>query len=133
MKQDSCPKCRYIRKAMETAPAWQCPNCHIAYNKFGSPFSRETIKKTDDPSGIKWWHGLLSALFSAIFVGALWKMHFISHPMLWGLVLFGLVWAMLHTHRGGGSVDGDSNGFGNGHYNHEDGQGDAAGDGDAGD
>jgi hypothetical protein len=40
---------------METAPAWQCPNCHIAYNKFGSPFSREAIKKTDGPSGIKWW------------------------------------------------------------------------------
>jgi ribosomal protein L37AE/L43A len=30
----ACPKCSYVRKAAETAPAWQCPSCGIAYNKF---------------------------------------------------------------------------------------------------
>ncbi|HEU0290438.1 MAG TPA: EF-hand domain-containing protein [Burkholderiales bacterium] len=30
----TCPKCSYVRKAAETAPAWQCPSCGIAYNKF---------------------------------------------------------------------------------------------------
>jgi len=35
-----CPKCGYARKAADAAPAWQCPSCGIAYNKFrpdGSP------------------------------------------------------------------------------------------------
>ena len=29
-----CPKCRYTRRARETAPAWQCPRCGIAYDKY---------------------------------------------------------------------------------------------------
>jgi len=29
-----CPKCRYARRATDTAPAWQCPACGVAYNKF---------------------------------------------------------------------------------------------------
>ena len=29
----SCPKCSYVRKPADTAPAWQCPSCGIAYNK----------------------------------------------------------------------------------------------------
>lgn len=28
-----CPKCEYQRKASDTAPAWQCPNCGVAYAK----------------------------------------------------------------------------------------------------
>ena len=30
----TCPKCGYTRTAADTAPAWQCPSCGIAYNKF---------------------------------------------------------------------------------------------------
>lgn len=30
----ACPKCGYARKATDTAPAWQCPSCHIAIEKF---------------------------------------------------------------------------------------------------
>lgn len=29
-----CPKCRYVRREVEEAPAWQCPKCGIAYQKF---------------------------------------------------------------------------------------------------
>jgi hypothetical protein len=29
-----CPKCRYVRNAADTNPAWQCPRCHVAYLKF---------------------------------------------------------------------------------------------------
>src|SRR5690349_15702530 len=29
-----CPKCGYARKAADAVPAWQCPSCGIAYNKF---------------------------------------------------------------------------------------------------
>ncbi len=29
-----CPKCNYARTAADSAPAWQCPSCGIAYNKF---------------------------------------------------------------------------------------------------
>ena len=30
-----CAKCRYVRKAVEDAPDWQCPSCGAAYNKTG--------------------------------------------------------------------------------------------------
>ena len=30
----ACPKCRYVRRPADTAPAWQCPSCGIAYAKF---------------------------------------------------------------------------------------------------
>lgn len=29
-----CPKCGHVRGAAETAPAWQCPACGIAYHKY---------------------------------------------------------------------------------------------------
>ncbi|GAA5314979.1 MAG: hypothetical protein AseanaTS_01830 [Candidatus Pelagadaptatus aseana] len=35
-KSITCPKCEYARLKSDSAPEWQCPNCHIAYNKFGS-------------------------------------------------------------------------------------------------
>ena len=31
-----CPKCGHVRTAAETAPAWQCPACGIAYNKYSA-------------------------------------------------------------------------------------------------
>lgn len=34
MNPTVCPKCGYARKPADTAPAWQCPSCGIAYNKF---------------------------------------------------------------------------------------------------
>jgi hypothetical protein len=30
----ACPKCSYVRKGSDHAPAWQCPSCGIAYAKF---------------------------------------------------------------------------------------------------
>lgn len=32
-----CPKCQYKRTADDHGPAWQCPNCGIAYNKATAP------------------------------------------------------------------------------------------------
>ncbi|OYT92420.1 MAG: hypothetical protein CFE43_08190 [Burkholderiales bacterium PBB3] len=29
----TCPKCKYQRRAADTAPAWQCPGCGVAYAK----------------------------------------------------------------------------------------------------
>ena len=31
-----CPKCAYVRRASDSAPAWQCPSCGIAYAKFAA-------------------------------------------------------------------------------------------------
>ena len=28
-----CPKCHHVRRKGETAPAWQCPRCGVAYDK----------------------------------------------------------------------------------------------------
>jgi Family of unknown function (DUF6498) len=35
-----CPKCGHVRRAAETAPAWQCPACGIAYNKYAAYLGR---------------------------------------------------------------------------------------------
>jgi hypothetical protein len=40
-----CPKCRYSRKASDAAPLWQCPNCGIAYAKFGRPKNQSTLSR----------------------------------------------------------------------------------------
>lgn len=36
-----CPKCGYARNASEHAPAWQCPQCGIAYGKYREPGARD--------------------------------------------------------------------------------------------
>lgn len=41
----ACPNCKYIRKATDTAPDWQCPSCNIAYNKAGSTNRRKPRTK----------------------------------------------------------------------------------------
>lgn len=33
----TCPKCSYRRRAQDSAPAWQCPRCGIAYDKAALP------------------------------------------------------------------------------------------------
>jgi hypothetical protein len=44
----TCPKCGHVRAPADTAPAWQCPVCGIAYNKFlaDTPDGRTTEKDT---------------------------------------------------------------------------------------
>lgn len=32
-----CPNCSYVRTTADRNPAWQCPQCHIAYLKFETP------------------------------------------------------------------------------------------------
>jgi hypothetical protein len=39
-----CPKCGHIRTAADTAPAWQCPACGVAYNKYGAYLAREQAR-----------------------------------------------------------------------------------------
>jgi hypothetical protein len=36
----TCPKCSYVRRETDTAPAWQCPSCGIAYAKYGAYLHR---------------------------------------------------------------------------------------------
>ena len=35
-----CPKCGHVRGETEVAPAWQCPACGIAYNKYQAYLAR---------------------------------------------------------------------------------------------
>ena len=42
-----CPKCGYARTASETAPAWQCPSCGVAYNKVALPAALAQPEKLD--------------------------------------------------------------------------------------
>ena len=35
-----CPKCGHVRSANDTAPAWQCPACGIAYRKYQAYLKR---------------------------------------------------------------------------------------------
>ena len=38
-----CPKCGYERTPAETAPAWQCPSCGVAYSKASKSAEPRTI------------------------------------------------------------------------------------------
>ena len=42
-----CPKCGYARTAADTAPAWQCPSCGVAYNKVAPPTAPAQPVKLD--------------------------------------------------------------------------------------
>lgn len=60
-------------------------------------------------------------------------MQFTSHPLLLGVFVFGVVWAMLHHYEGGGSSDDSYSGLGNDYRDREGhGQGDSDGGGDIG-
>lgn len=41
-----CPKCNYARTAADSSPAWQCPSCGIAYNKFKDSSGSQADKET---------------------------------------------------------------------------------------
>lgn len=66
-----CPACSYIRKANESAPAWQCPQCGIAYAKVhgvvaqqsASPRKPRTFSYGRDQHAGKSIHRLLNLLF----------------------------------------------------------------------
>jgi hypothetical protein len=44
-----CPKCGYARKPTDLGPAWQCPSCGIAYNKFRTAASGTTPRPDRQP------------------------------------------------------------------------------------
>lgn len=46
-----CPKCRHVRTAADVAPAWQCPACGIAYNKYQSYLERARKIATPPSAG----------------------------------------------------------------------------------
>jgi len=46
-----CPKCHHVRAAMDVAPAWQCPACGIAYNKYQSYLERARKIATPPAAG----------------------------------------------------------------------------------
>jgi glutaredoxin len=84
-----CPKCAYARKDTDTAPAWQCPSCQVAYNKVGdAPYAANThraphessltvhtgfVAQAEKPSHTWKW-----ILVVAIVLGIAWKGNFFS-------------------------------------------------------
>lgn len=62
MSTTVCPKCSYARTSADTAPAWQCPRCGVAYAKVAataqpaaaprtpSPAPRQPVRGADDQS-----------------------------------------------------------------------------------
>ncbi len=69
--QNICPKCHYARKVSDTAPAWRCPSCEVAYVKasdaayaarsISSP-SAATFRPSMQRSSIPWGWVLLIAV-----------------------------------------------------------------------
>ena len=69
----TCPKCRHIRQANETAPEWQCPACGVAYAKVaeaGRPLDRPVERYSPavdtENQAIPWGKLFLFVLFAAI-------------------------------------------------------------------
>lgn len=44
-----CPRCSYSRQATDTAPAWQCPRCEVAYDKV-QPKAAPARPKSENPA-----------------------------------------------------------------------------------
>jgi glutaredoxin len=72
-----CPKCRHLRPADTTAPAWQCPACGVAYAKANAAAAlaeaapaRSTIRSAPSARGGLPWRALLTVL--AVIVGVYW-------------------------------------------------------------
>lgn len=46
----TCPKCGYVRKPDDLAPAWQCPQCGIVYEKYNKGSALLADSYPDRPS-----------------------------------------------------------------------------------
>lgn len=44
-----CPRCSYARQATDTAPAWQCPRCEVAYDKV-QPEAAPARRQSESPA-----------------------------------------------------------------------------------
>jgi uncharacterized protein len=44
-----CPKCSYVRQSADTAPAWQCPRCEVAYDKALSSSTAQRAQRRETP------------------------------------------------------------------------------------
>jgi len=43
-----CPKCKYVRKESDAAPAWQCPNCGIAVEKYAQLMQQDDLQLREE-------------------------------------------------------------------------------------
>lgn len=84
----TCPKCKYQRRVLDTAPAWQCPGCGVAYAKVApSPASADGAQrkvkshKDDDEdapvvavrSPLRTARSVVAVLLLAMVAGAGWS------------------------------------------------------------
>ncbi len=85
-----CPKCSYARTLTDTAPAWQCPRCEVAYDKAmpASVAKRAEARRprdvnADDPNPVKSSGlpmGLMVLVIAVAFAGfAGWRWR-VAHP-----------------------------------------------------
>lgn len=81
-----CPKCQYVRLPADTAPAWQCPSCGIAYVKYRAAVKQLVVPpKTGEASppvaldGSVW---LLLAINAVALGVAHWKQWPLTQLML---------------------------------------------------
>jgi predicted secreted Zn-dependent protease len=84
-----CPKCSHVRQSSDTNPAWQCPACGVAYDKFVEATTRSAPlpsrrkdprdKSISPPTAFKVRH----ALIGAVGLVALFKLSIEHMPWTW--------------------------------------------------
>src|SRR5437667_4273050 len=75
-----CPKCRYKRVPTDQAPAWQCPQCGVAYAKVAamaslqrdSPAKATQYEPPSPRSGKSWAKEIALASAILIMLGGTW-------------------------------------------------------------
>jgi hypothetical protein len=74
-----CPKCSHVRGAAETAPAWQCPACGVAYTKYAAYVARvrETTRIPESGAAAPAWNA----------DGSVWMLLLVNAAIL-GIALF---------------------------------------------
>ena len=93
-QMQTCPKCHYVRLPTDTAPGWQCPNCGIAYAKFGSaPLHRPTGPNPGNHLGIaaNAGEGKGDTQSTGIFIPDIWHL-LAAGSFLLGIVLAYQMW-----------------------------------------
>jgi glutaredoxin/predicted RNA-binding Zn-ribbon protein involved in translation (DUF1610 family) len=67
----TCPKCRHVRHASDSAPEWQCPACGVVYAKAADSDNRYqakqgTLADTNEPRSMSWVKAI--AIVASVFV-----------------------------------------------------------------
>ena len=99
-----CPKCQHRRTAADQGPAWQCPNCGIAYNKATAQADDAVTHKVIRTSGARGrqeldrgeWETSTPGVISLSLTGRIGRLRYMAYTWpIMALTMLGMAAAVL--------------------------------------